>query len=47
MKRPISSEYFKEISPFNPNIPQKALVKVNSDSIAVLIVEASLGEEGI
>ena len=47
MKRPIFSEYSKEISPFYLNIPQKALVKVNYDSIAVLIVEASLGEGGV
>ena len=47
MKRPIPSQYSKDISPFYPDIPQKALANVNSDSIAVLIVEAPLqGEVG-
>ena len=46
-KRSISSHYFKEISPFYLNSPQKALVKVNCDSIAVVIVEAPLGEGGM
>ena len=46
MKLPISSQYSKEISPFYLDIPQKALVKVNCDIIAVLIVEAPL-EEGV
>ena len=37
----------KKNSPFYPDNPQKALTKVNSDSNAVLIVEATLGEGGI
>ena len=44
MKLPISSQYSKEIWLLYPDIPQKALVKVNSDSDAVLIVEAPLGK---
>ena len=49
MKRPVSSQYSKEISPLYLDIPQKALVKVNCDSssIVVLIIEAPLGEGGI
>lgn len=43
MKQALSSQYYKDILPLYPDVPQKILIKVNSDSIAVLNVEAPLG----